>query len=230
MVKILHGDTVESYALIPRFFDKLVEFNPSTCTALEMDDFGHFKFCFMTFGHPSSVLLLLLLPTALTVASNPSFSFLVLAKQPLAVWLPGLGRRSFSVCRPQSTVTAVRLFSYKGSCSLRPRKSPTLSLSFSLVPSTVDYLYPQPSAVDRLPTSSGHVCSCLVAAVAPNPLLLRSIVRRVEVEPRTADTIFFHDFRRLRWIRLDADLNKDFSYISGKGNARDRPARGKKDA
>jgi len=29
MVKILHGDTVESYALIPRFFDKLVESNPS---------------------------------------------------------------------------------------------------------------------------------------------------------------------------------------------------------
>ena len=28
MVKILHGDTVESYALIPRFFDKLVESNP----------------------------------------------------------------------------------------------------------------------------------------------------------------------------------------------------------
>uniref|UniRef100_A0A9I9E4H0 MuDRA-like transposase n=1 Tax=Cucumis melo TaxID=3656 RepID=A0A9I9E4H0_CUCME len=28
MVKILHGDTVESYALILRFFDKLVESNP----------------------------------------------------------------------------------------------------------------------------------------------------------------------------------------------------------
>ncbi|TYK02872.1 protein FAR1-RELATED SEQUENCE 4 [Cucumis melo var. makuwa] len=50
MVKILHGDTVESYALIPRFFDKLVESNPGTCTALEMDDSGHFKFCFMAFG------------------------------------------------------------------------------------------------------------------------------------------------------------------------------------
>uniref|UniRef100_A0A9I9E7U3 Uncharacterized protein n=1 Tax=Cucumis melo TaxID=3656 RepID=A0A9I9E7U3_CUCME len=44
MVKILHGDTVESYALIPRFFDKLVKSNP------EMDDSGHFKFCFMAFG------------------------------------------------------------------------------------------------------------------------------------------------------------------------------------
>ncbi|KAA0025928.1 uncharacterized protein E6C27_scaffold34G002290 [Cucumis melo var. makuwa] len=41
---ILHGDTVESYALIPRFFDKLVESNPGTGTALEMDDSGHFKF------------------------------------------------------------------------------------------------------------------------------------------------------------------------------------------
>ncbi|KAA0033561.1 uncharacterized protein E6C27_scaffold261G001160 [Cucumis melo var. makuwa] len=50
MVKILHGDTVESYALIPRFFDKLVKSNPCTCTALEMDDSGHFKFCFMAFG------------------------------------------------------------------------------------------------------------------------------------------------------------------------------------
>ncbi|KAA0063987.1 gag protease polyprotein [Cucumis melo var. makuwa] len=30
MVKILHGDTVESYALIPRFFDKLVESNPAS--------------------------------------------------------------------------------------------------------------------------------------------------------------------------------------------------------
>ena len=28
IVKILHGDTVESYALILRFFDKLVESNP----------------------------------------------------------------------------------------------------------------------------------------------------------------------------------------------------------
>uniref|UniRef100_A0A9I9E7K7 Uncharacterized protein n=1 Tax=Cucumis melo TaxID=3656 RepID=A0A9I9E7K7_CUCME len=27
MVKILHGDTIESHALIPRFFDKLVESN-----------------------------------------------------------------------------------------------------------------------------------------------------------------------------------------------------------
>uniref|UniRef100_A0A9I9EC45 Uncharacterized protein n=1 Tax=Cucumis melo TaxID=3656 RepID=A0A9I9EC45_CUCME len=44
MVKILHGDTIESYALIPRFFDKLVEFNP------EMDNSSHFKFCFMAFG------------------------------------------------------------------------------------------------------------------------------------------------------------------------------------
>uniref|UniRef100_A0A9I9EBE5 Uncharacterized protein n=1 Tax=Cucumis melo TaxID=3656 RepID=A0A9I9EBE5_CUCME len=44
MVKILHGDIVESYALILRFFDKLVESNP------EMDDSGHFKFCFMAFG------------------------------------------------------------------------------------------------------------------------------------------------------------------------------------
>ncbi|TYK04906.1 protein FAR1-RELATED SEQUENCE 4-like [Cucumis melo var. makuwa] len=50
MVMILHGDTVESYALIPRFFDKLVESNPGTCTALEMDDNGHFKFCFMSFA------------------------------------------------------------------------------------------------------------------------------------------------------------------------------------
>ncbi|KAA0064043.1 protein FAR1-RELATED SEQUENCE 4 [Cucumis melo var. makuwa] len=50
MVKILHGDRAESYALIPRFFDKLVESNPGTCTALEMDDSGHFKFCFMVFG------------------------------------------------------------------------------------------------------------------------------------------------------------------------------------
>uniref|UniRef100_A0A9I9EIB4 Uncharacterized protein n=1 Tax=Cucumis melo TaxID=3656 RepID=A0A9I9EIB4_CUCME len=50
MVKILQGDTVESYALIPSFFDKLVESNPGTCTALEMDDSCHFKFCFMTFG------------------------------------------------------------------------------------------------------------------------------------------------------------------------------------
>ncbi|TYK31656.1 MuDRA-like transposase [Cucumis melo var. makuwa] len=50
MVKILHGDTVESYALIPRFFDKLVESNPGTCTALEMYDSSHFKFCFMAFG------------------------------------------------------------------------------------------------------------------------------------------------------------------------------------
>uniref|UniRef100_A0A9I9EFN7 Uncharacterized protein n=1 Tax=Cucumis melo TaxID=3656 RepID=A0A9I9EFN7_CUCME len=31
MVKILHGDTIESYALIPRFFDKLVESNPEMC-------------------------------------------------------------------------------------------------------------------------------------------------------------------------------------------------------
>uniref|UniRef100_A0A9I9E6F2 Uncharacterized protein n=1 Tax=Cucumis melo TaxID=3656 RepID=A0A9I9E6F2_CUCME len=44
MVKILHDDRVESYALIPRFFDKLVESNP------EMDDSGHFKFFFMVFG------------------------------------------------------------------------------------------------------------------------------------------------------------------------------------
>ncbi|KAA0060841.1 hypothetical protein E6C27_scaffold137G00730 [Cucumis melo var. makuwa] len=50
MVKILHGDTVESYVLIPRFFNKLVESNPGTCRALEMDDSGHFKFCFMAFG------------------------------------------------------------------------------------------------------------------------------------------------------------------------------------
>ncbi|KAA0062291.1 hypothetical protein E5676_scaffold313G003560 [Cucumis melo var. makuwa] len=50
MIKILLGDTVESYALIPRFFDKLVESNPGTCTALEIDDSGHFKFCFMAFG------------------------------------------------------------------------------------------------------------------------------------------------------------------------------------
>ncbi|KAA0050468.1 protein FAR1-RELATED SEQUENCE 4-like [Cucumis melo var. makuwa] len=50
MVKILHDDTVESYALIQRFFDKLVESNPGTCTALEMNDSGHFKFCFMAFG------------------------------------------------------------------------------------------------------------------------------------------------------------------------------------
>ncbi|TYK14840.1 protein FAR1-RELATED SEQUENCE 4-like [Cucumis melo var. makuwa] len=50
MVKILHGDTVESYALILGFFDKLVESNPGTCIALEMDDSGHFKFCFMAFG------------------------------------------------------------------------------------------------------------------------------------------------------------------------------------
>ncbi|KAA0034963.1 protein FAR1-RELATED SEQUENCE 4 [Cucumis melo var. makuwa] len=50
MVKILHDDIVESYALIPRFFDKLVESNPGTSTALEMDDSGHFKFCFMAFA------------------------------------------------------------------------------------------------------------------------------------------------------------------------------------
>ncbi|KAA0056305.1 Mutator-like transposase [Cucumis melo var. makuwa] len=50
MVKILHGDTVESYALIPRFFDKLVEYNPGTCAALEMDDSDYLKFCFMAFG------------------------------------------------------------------------------------------------------------------------------------------------------------------------------------
>ncbi|KAL0534465.1 hypothetical protein IC582_028756 [Cucumis melo] len=49
MVKILDGNTVESYALIPRFFDKLVESNSSTWTALEMDDSGHFKFCFIAF-------------------------------------------------------------------------------------------------------------------------------------------------------------------------------------
>ncbi|KAA0035704.1 protein FAR1-RELATED SEQUENCE 4-like [Cucumis melo var. makuwa] len=36
--------------LIPRLFDKLVESNLGTCTALEMDDSGHFKFCFMAFG------------------------------------------------------------------------------------------------------------------------------------------------------------------------------------
>ncbi|TYK00974.1 protein FAR-RED ELONGATED HYPOCOTYL 3-like [Cucumis melo var. makuwa] len=50
MVKILHADAVESYVLIPRFFDKLVESNLGTCNALEMDDSGHFKFCFMAFG------------------------------------------------------------------------------------------------------------------------------------------------------------------------------------
>uniref|UniRef100_A0A9I9E8P3 Protein FAR1-RELATED SEQUENCE 3-like n=1 Tax=Cucumis melo TaxID=3656 RepID=A0A9I9E8P3_CUCME len=44
MIKILHGDAVESYILILRFFDKLVESNP------EMDDSGHSKFCFMSFG------------------------------------------------------------------------------------------------------------------------------------------------------------------------------------
>uniref|UniRef100_A0A9I9EFR9 Uncharacterized protein n=1 Tax=Cucumis melo TaxID=3656 RepID=A0A9I9EFR9_CUCME len=44
MVKILQGDVVESYTLISRFFDKLVESNP------KMDDSGHFKFCFMAFG------------------------------------------------------------------------------------------------------------------------------------------------------------------------------------
>ncbi|KAA0048538.1 uncharacterized protein E5676_scaffold600G001760 [Cucumis melo var. makuwa] len=51
MVKILHGDTVELYALIPRFFDKLVESNPGTCTTLEMDDSGHFKFCLWLLVH-----------------------------------------------------------------------------------------------------------------------------------------------------------------------------------
>uniref|UniRef100_A0A9I9EGB7 MULE transposase domain-containing protein n=1 Tax=Cucumis melo TaxID=3656 RepID=A0A9I9EGB7_CUCME len=50
MIKILHGDAVESYILILRFFDKLVESNPGTCIALEMDDSGHSKFCFMSFG------------------------------------------------------------------------------------------------------------------------------------------------------------------------------------
>uniref|UniRef100_A0A9I9E9C6 Uncharacterized protein n=1 Tax=Cucumis melo TaxID=3656 RepID=A0A9I9E9C6_CUCME len=35
---------VESYTLIPCFFDKLVEFNP------KMDDSDHFKFFFMAFG------------------------------------------------------------------------------------------------------------------------------------------------------------------------------------
>uniref|UniRef100_A0A9I9EG98 MULE transposase domain-containing protein n=1 Tax=Cucumis melo TaxID=3656 RepID=A0A9I9EG98_CUCME len=50
MVKILQGDAIESYALIPRFFDKLVEFNRCTCTALEINDSGHFKFFFMAFA------------------------------------------------------------------------------------------------------------------------------------------------------------------------------------
>ncbi|TYK09777.1 protein FAR1-RELATED SEQUENCE 3-like [Cucumis melo var. makuwa] len=50
MVKILHSDAVESYTLLPRLFDKLVESNQGTCTDLEMDDSGHFKFCFMAFG------------------------------------------------------------------------------------------------------------------------------------------------------------------------------------
>ncbi|KAA0037236.1 hypothetical protein E5676_scaffold832G00090 [Cucumis melo var. makuwa] len=34
----------------------------------------------------------------------------------------------------------------------------------------------------------------------------------------------------LGWNRLDVEFNKDFSYSSGKGMARGRPARGKKDA
>ncbi|TYJ97661.1 hypothetical protein E5676_scaffold37G00260 [Cucumis melo var. makuwa] len=34
----------------------------------------------------------------------------------------------------------------------------------------------------------------------------------------------------LGWIRLDANLNKNFSYISGNGMARGRPASGKKGA
>ncbi|KAA0066831.1 uncharacterized protein E5676_scaffold384G001840 [Cucumis melo var. makuwa] len=37
MVKILHGDTVESYALIPRFFDKLVESNPESINSVFKD-------------------------------------------------------------------------------------------------------------------------------------------------------------------------------------------------
>uniref|UniRef100_A0A9I9E536 Uncharacterized protein n=1 Tax=Cucumis melo TaxID=3656 RepID=A0A9I9E536_CUCME len=51
MVKILHGDTVESYALIPIFFDKLVESNPGTCSTLEMNDNGHFKFALWLLVH-----------------------------------------------------------------------------------------------------------------------------------------------------------------------------------
>ncbi|KAA0062139.1 uncharacterized protein E6C27_scaffold89G005000 [Cucumis melo var. makuwa] len=50
VVKILLDDIVESYALIPRFSDKLVESNPGTCITLDMNDNGHFKFCFMVFG------------------------------------------------------------------------------------------------------------------------------------------------------------------------------------
>uniref|UniRef100_A0A9I9E7U2 Uncharacterized protein n=1 Tax=Cucumis melo TaxID=3656 RepID=A0A9I9E7U2_CUCME len=50
IVKILKGNKIESYTLIPCFFDKLIKSNPSTYTALEMDDNGHFKFFFMTFG------------------------------------------------------------------------------------------------------------------------------------------------------------------------------------
>uniref|UniRef100_A0A9I9E7D4 MuDRA-like transposase n=1 Tax=Cucumis melo TaxID=3656 RepID=A0A9I9E7D4_CUCME len=46
IVKILKGDAVESYTLIPNFFDELVESNPCTCTNLEIDDSDHFKFCF----------------------------------------------------------------------------------------------------------------------------------------------------------------------------------------
>ncbi|KAA0054286.1 protein FAR-RED ELONGATED HYPOCOTYL 3-like [Cucumis melo var. makuwa] len=50
IVNIFHGETVKLYALIPRFFDKLVESNPGTCIALEMNDSGHFKFCSMAFA------------------------------------------------------------------------------------------------------------------------------------------------------------------------------------
>uniref|UniRef100_A0A9I9E266 Uncharacterized protein n=1 Tax=Cucumis melo TaxID=3656 RepID=A0A9I9E266_CUCME len=44
IVNILKGDAVESYTLIPNFFDKLVESNS------KIHDSGHFMFCFMTFG------------------------------------------------------------------------------------------------------------------------------------------------------------------------------------
>ncbi|TYK03424.1 hypothetical protein E5676_scaffold121G00220 [Cucumis melo var. makuwa] len=77
----------------------------------------------------------------------------------------------------------------------RPRRPPNLYLSFSLVSSTADYLCPQsPSDLVRSEVTLEFLGFTTCVVWSNSPLL--------------------------GWMRLDVDLNKDFSYISGMASFR----------
>ncbi|KAA0049644.1 pol protein [Cucumis melo var. makuwa] len=79
----------------------------------------------------------------------------------------------------------------------------------------------------RCPPRNADVQSFVATPIFDPPLHLTEVT--LEFFGFTASLVGVNS-PLLGWFCFDADLNKNFSYISGKGNAKGKPARGKKDA